>query len=208
MKSYSWCFAILLCGSLQAHADLISPRVGDARHRLRENPNTFDQTDNYCKGKKPQAPCVVAGSAFAGGGEGTCASDINDRGVIELSCVRNDEITIERKLPEGGFVADEDVCGHYGGEMDGQKYNCTPLNPVPADQFCTGRPVGGACTAELTYKGQKEKHAGICRKVTETEEYYHWGHRTMTRDVIRCEPPSIPERTYTPVSWTEKLIPR
>jgi hypothetical protein len=207
MRSFSGLFALLICCSLSAHADVIPPQEYDARQRLRESPDIFDRTDNYCQGKKPRMACVIAGSTFAGGGEGTCVNQVADGGVIDLSCVRNENIEIDRKLPVDGFVADESVCAAYHGEMDGQKYNCTPLNPTPADQFCKGRPVGGACTVVLTYKGKQEKHAGVCRKITQSESYYHWGHRTMTREVIQCEPPAIPERTYTPVDWKQKLIP-
>ena len=207
MRKFSGYCALLLCCSLYAHADVIPPQVEDARQRLRENPDVFDRSDNYCQGKMPKAACVIAGSAFAGGGDGICVNQIGDGGVIDLSCVRAEDVKIDRKLPEGGFVADATVCGEYHGEIDGEKYNCTPLNPTPADQFCKGRPLGGACTVELTYTGKQEKHAGICRKITQSESYYYRGHHTITREVIQCEPPSIPERTYTPVNWKQKLIP-
>ncbi len=202
-----WSCVLLLHVSLRAHADVMPPQMGRAEERLRENPDTYDRVDNYCKGKKPKAVCLIAGSTFAGGGEGTCVNRIRGDGNIDLTCERSEKAWIERKLPEGGFVADHDLCMGRHGKLEGTEYNCTPLDPSPSDQFCTGRRVGGACTVVLTYKGKTEKHAGICRNVTETESFYHWGHREATREVIRCEPPSIPQRTFEPVSWAQKLIP-
>ncbi len=199
--------AVFVCVCHTASADLISPAVQSARDRLSANPNTYDRVDNFCTGKKPGGACLIAGSTFAGGGEGTCRNNINtETSTIDLTCVRNDEVLIDRKLPAGGFVYDPELCRLGEDKESGQKWDCKPMVPTPADQFCKGKGLGSRCMVELTYRGRTEQHSGTCKQVTETEKFYFWGYRTATRQVIRCEPPPVPPRTYTPASWRQKLL--
>lgn len=199
--------ASLACSCIPASADLISPEVQSARDRLRANPNTYDRVDNFCTGKKPGDACSISGSTFAGGGDGSCSNSINKTtSTIDLTCVRNGEVWIDRRLPDGGFVNDPELCKMGEDKESGQKWDCKPMVPTPADQFCKGKSLGGRCTVELTYRGRTEQHNGTCKQVTETEKFYFWGYRTATRQVIRCEPPLVPPRTYTPASWRQKLL--
>ncbi len=198
--------ALLLCSFL-AFADLIPPRVQTARDRLHANPNTYDRVDNFCQGKKPGASCVIPGSPFIGGGEGTCANNINDDlGSIDLSCVTTYGVTIDRDLPAGGWVDDPNLCALGEDKKTGQKFNCKPMIPAPADRFCRGKQIGSSCSVQFTYKGKKEQDNGVCRKVTETEKYYYQGYRLAKREVVRCEPSRVPQHTYTPANWVQKIL--
>lgn len=214
-------FAALLFNCLPVRADLIPPEVGEAQDRLRANPMAYDRVDEFCDGKKPGAGCTITGTTFSGGGEGVCTNFVNRHQApiaIDMSCVRNGEVRIERKLPEGGFVNNSDLCKRSenecrlrkkvpGGPGCPSRWNCKPMVPTPADQFCKGKAIGSSCTVELTYQGNNELHAGICREIVETEGFYYQGHRTATRQVISCEPPPAAARTFTPASWHQKLLP-
>lgn len=201
-------FAALICRCLPAAADVISPEVAAAENRLRDNPKTYDRVDNFCSDKKPGAPCTIWGTVFSGGGAGTCVNAVNPSGsTIDLTCVRNDAVQIDRKLPDGGFVDEPYLCELGEDKETGQKWNCTPTIPTPSDQFCQGKSTGSRCTVELTYQGKKEWQAGICSEAVETQRFYYQGHRTATRQVIRCDPPVVASHTYTPVSWRKKLLP-
>lgn len=199
--------AVLACAGLTASADLISSEVREAHERLRANPDTYDRVDNFCAGKKPGAACSIPGNTFSGGGAGLCSNSINrETSTIDLSCVRNGEVWIDRKLPDGGFVNDPALCQREEGKESDHRWNCQPVSPPPSDQFCTGKKLGSRCIVELVYQNKKEKHEGLCEEITETESFYFEGHRTATRQVIRCEPPLAASRTYTPVNWREKLF--
>lgn len=175
------CF--LFCVSLPASADLISPQVEEAQHRLQANPNTYDRVDNFCKDKKPGASCTMPGTIFAGGGEGICQNYFNrNESTIEMSCIRQSEIRIDRDIPEWGASS-------------------------PTDRFCKGKNAGNPCTVELSYQGRTEHPEGVCKEMTETQRYYRQGYHTNYRSVLSCEPPHEVEHTFTAVSWHEKLLP-
>lgn len=205
-------FWMMVCLATPAIADVLPPAVADAEQRLRANPKAYDRVDEFCAGKKPQAACVIPGSVFAGGGAGTCRNGINrGEGTIDLACVRNDEVAIDRRLPEGGFVSDERLC--RAAEEEARAYNrparrvnCKPIVPTPADRFCKGVAPGAACTVELNYQGRVERHEGVCKQITESEHFYYFGPQTAKREVIRCEPPQATTRTFKPVSWVKKLF--
>jgi hypothetical protein len=211
---------LLAVCSICARADMISPDVERARERLKNNPNVYDRVDDYCKDRKPGAVCSIPGPTFAGGGEGVCRNEYSSSSpTIDLSCVRSGEVQIDRKLPDGGFVHDASLCSRpkdkdcgFGKEIPGgpecpSRWNCKPMKPTPADQFCRSKGVGSACTVELIYLGRSERHEGICTIIVETERFYYQGHREAKRDVIRCEPPPVAPRNYSPVSWQQKLFP-
>jgi hypothetical protein len=175
------CF--LLCFSLHASADLISPGIQEAHERLNANPDDYDSVDNFCKDKKAGTACSMPGTVFAGGGEGVCNNHINrDKSIIEMSCVRKEEVYIERNLPDWGS------------------------STSPVDQFCHEITVGNPCTIELKYKGNTEHLDGICKHITETRTYYRYGNQREYRTVLRCEPPTVVEHIFTPVSWRKKLL--
>ncbi len=197
-----------ICSSLPASADIILPEVAAARERLQATPSTYDRVDNFCIGKKPQASCTIPGSTFSGGGVGTCENTVTQNGsTIDMSCVRNGEVWIDRKLPVGGYISDPYLCKIGEDKESGQKWDCKPIVPTPSDQFCKGKNIGSRCIVVLRYLNKNEQHEGTCKQLTETENFYYQGHRTETRQVIRCEPPQAAMRTYTPVHWQQKLFP-
>lgn len=203
--------AALAAAQAGVFADVLPPQAAEAARRLRENPQSFDRVDNFCQGRKPGAACTIDGSHFAGGGEGRCESAINrSSNTIDLSCQRTANVFIDDGLPDGGFVADSSLCSSpedVQAAARGQRpWNCTPLPATPADRFCRGKPKGAACTVTLSYDGRVEQHPGVCNAVTERQGFYYMGRRTMTREVIRCEPPQAPAaRTWTDATWWQKL---
>lgn len=204
--------AVMLGACLPAGADLIPPEAAPAALRLHKNPKAFDRVDNFCKRKRVGDACSIPGGAFAGGGEGMCRNDLNRTTLtIDLSCVREGQVTIDRKLPAGGFVNDSELCSDAARSAAGDdpsshpEWNCTPTVPTAADQFCTGKAIGSACTVELTYQGRREQHQGVCSQVFETEHFYYQGRRTATRQVIRCDPATVTPRSYAPATWWQKL---
>jgi hypothetical protein len=215
VPNLSRCVAILIfCLPNFALADLIPPQVQAARERLQANPDAFDRFDTFCAGKRRGNACEIPGSTFAGGGKGVCTNAINgERSSIDLSCVRSGAVEIDRKLPKGGFVHDEALCRRQAtavteaDRQDSRQWNCTPLQPTPADRFCEGKTINGACTVELVYQGKVERHDGVCKTVTETESFYFQGRRTARRDVIQCEPDKTVRHEYAPAAWWKKLAP-
>jgi len=208
MRNLRYLLATVLIYSLQpASADLISPEVAAAWKRLNANPDTYDQVDNFCNGKKRGESCSIPGTTFSGGGMGICRNAVNDNGSsINMSCVRNGEVWIDRKLPDGGFVINDPyLCQSDRNRDTARKWNCTPMVPTPSDLFCKGKSIGDRCTVELRYQGNHEQHEGICNQIVETENFYYQGRRTATRQVILCEPPALVQRSYAPASWWQKL---
>lgn len=201
---------LLACCSTLATADVLPPQAASAAERLRSNPRAFDRFDNFCAGKKSGDACVIPGTAFAGGGKGRCENDINRKiYTIDLHCVREGYVDIERQLPEGGFVHDADLCrgaATHDAEEPAPKWNCTPLTPTPTDPFCKGKSVNSACTVELTYKGALQRDEGVCKEIVESERFYYQGHREATRKVIQCMPKEEVTRSFTPASWWQKLL--
>lgn len=199
--------ALLLLAAMPytSWADLIPPQAQAAAQRLRDNPQSFDRTDNYCQDRKPGAACTIAGSRLAGGGEGVCENRVNSSlGSIDLLCRRSNEVSIDRGLPEGGFVADSDLCKPSDTEAwEGKRpWNCRPLKPAPADRFCRDQAVGASCVVSLRYQGQLEQQTGVCKTVTEEEGFYYMGRRVKTREVIRCEAVDAP----APRSWIDATV--
>lgn len=204
----------MLCLPQFARADLISPRIQEARDRLKANPDTFDRFDAFCAGKRRGDACEIPGSTFAGGGKGVCTNAINDeKSTIDLSCIRSGTVEIDRKLPKGGFVNDEALCNRQANakteaeKQESRQWNCTPMQPAPADRFCVGKAINGGCTVELVYQGKVERHEGVCKTVTEIDRFYYQGRRIAIRDVIQCEPDKPVRHEYAPASWWKKLAP-
>lgn len=200
--------ALILLISSFAHADLIPPDIAAAQQRLRDNPKLYDRVDQFCHGKQPQDACQLPGKPFAGGGEGTCVNQVNESNkTIDMTCERNDAVTIDRKLPQGGFVGGRDLCPNGPGPSPNPNWGCKPITPTPADQFCQGKKTGASCTVELEYQGKPQRDQGVCTAITETDSFYYQGHRSTSRQVIRCEPTSAVKREMKPASWWEKVKP-
>jgi hypothetical protein len=204
-------FVATLLFTTTTSADLISPRLADARSRLHANPDTYDQVDQYCSGLKRDAACSLPGNAFEGGGPGVCKTGINHSAVIDMVCEQRASVAIDRQIPDGGFVADERLCEPYraalasGLPLPKQPWNCAPPPKALTDQFCRSAAVGGACTAEVVVDGRKERHPGVCNPVLQTENFYHQGRRQATRSVLMCQPASSVVRQFSPASWLQKL---
>lgn len=192
----------------RAAADVLPPRAAEAAERLLKNPNAFDRTDQFCAGKRRGDACAIPASPLAGGGAGSCRNELNRSSfTIDLSCERSGSYVLDRGLPEGGFVADRSLCGDPAAHVPaGAPYACKPLQPMPADRFCAGKPVGAACSAEISHDGVRETHQGTCRTIEEQRGFYFQGRRVATREVVRCEAEASFERVYTPVGWWEKLF--
>lgn len=211
-KDIQFIFSIIVMASFffseAAFADLIPPHAHDAAKRLYANSKAFDIVDSFCTGKLVGDECAVKGDVFSGGGSGVCNNSLNQKiGKIELTCVRSARVTINRGLPDRGFVHDADLCEEYEkNQSDGRFLNdCTPLMTKPVDRFCTGRDIDSPCTAILSVDGQTESHTGQCKEVVEVKRYYNKGYRVAKRTVIQCEPPSYTEHTYSPASWWQRL---
>ncbi len=202
---FRWlCLWLIFCAGGLAYADLLPPGAEDAIRRFEKNRKAFDRVDQFCTDKAPGDACMVAGSRLAGGGPGTCRSEVNRASfTIDLSCRREGVLVIQRGLPEGGFVAEADLCK---GDDVSRPWNCTPLATVPVDRFCQGKALNQACTVSLDYNGAPEQQEGICRQVTEREGFYHQGRRIATRQVVLCDAPEQPAaRIYRDVPWYQKL---
>lgn len=193
---------------MPAAADVLPPQAAGAVERLLRNPNAFDRTDQFCAGKRRGDACTITASPLAGGGAGVCKNELNRTSfTIDLSCERSGSYVLDRGLPEGGFVGDASLCANPAATVpSGAPYSCKPLQPMPVDRFCAGKPVGSACSAEISRDGVRETHPGVCRTVEEQRGFYFQGRRVATREVVRCEAEGSFERIYTPVGWFEKLF--
>jgi hypothetical protein len=172
---------------------------------------SFGRVDNFCIGKRPMAACVMPGSAFSGGGEGTCRIELDNPREMSpeatLTCVLNARVAIDRKLPYGGYVREAEHCERLQPDACqfapqaklrdcGSEFTCRPFAQTPSDRFCVGKAIAESCTVELSNGGAAEKHSGLCKQVVEEKNYYFRGHRKATREVIRCEPLDAVRRTY------------
>jgi hypothetical protein len=197
------------CFSLPVYADLLPPQAADAITRLQHNPDAFDRVDNFCKGKKKGDACTLPGNLFEGGGEGRCINEINRTTfTLDMSCQRPATVFIQRQIPEEGYVHDAQLCRQQEAAVargEAPRWNCAPHPVKLADQFCRDKSVGDVCRVELRYDGQRHSFDGACQHVTETAGFYYQGRRQKTREVIRCEPLKTVTRTFTPVSWWQKL---
>ena len=201
--------SLLVAGS--ACADLISPRLADARSRLHANPDTYDQVDQYCSGLKRDAACSLPGNAFEGGGPGVCKTDINNNAAIEMVCVQKAQVVLDRQIPDGGYVADDRLCEPYRAALASSAllpklpWNCAPPAKALTDQFCRSAAAGEACTASVSVDGSPERHPGVCTSVLQTENFYHQGRRQATRIVLMCMPASKVAREFSQANWLQKL---
>lgn len=199
---------------LPALADVLPPEGASALMRLRDNPQAFDRTDEYCLDKKVGHACSIPGDTFAGGGAGSCKNAFNRSAMrIDLSCVRDLQVRIDRQLPESDFIlSDATLCEDFAqmkknGVAGPEELSCTPPPTPPVDRFCAGKAVGASCRALLTVDGAQQDFPGICREVEQTRSVYLQGRRKAVRTVILCQPPEpLPPRSYAPVSWWSRLL--
>lgn len=190
-----WLAASLVYLWLPVHAQIPPESRKQAIERLRADPTIYDRVDNFCQGRQRMDSCWMPGSVFAGGGAGTCKRQIqHDHGTgvttIDLMCLRNAKVVIDRDLPTGGFALDPATCAKMHSINA-----CRPLDPMASDRFCRGRQPGEVCTAELTHEGTIEQHQGLCSQLV---EYQGYGLHRAKRDVIICRAKERIRRTYMP----------
>lgn len=195
LKASRWFAAALIFFCIPVHAEIPPEALKQATERMRADPTIYDRVDNFCEGRQIKDSCWMPGSVFAGGGAGTCKRQFQHDHktsvtTIDLVCLRNAKVTIDRKLPAGGFAFDPARCA----QMHAMNA-CKPLDPMASDRFCTGRQAGESCTAELTHESTIEQHDGIC---TQLVEYQGYGVRRAKRDVILCRAKEPVRHTYLP----------
>ncbi|WP_416047100.1 hypothetical protein [Cupriavidus basilensis] len=197
-----------------AHADVTPPHIRDAWARLRDNPKTYDQTDQFCRGKRLDAACELPGNALQGGGTGVCRSSVNDRGEIARSCIRTTRVEIDSDVPSGGFVASPALCKPYIDWVQRNDpsepapvlpFGCKPPAQPLTDRFCKGRAVGDVCAVEMRVDGKPEQYPGTCANKWQSERFYYMGSREALRQVMTCGSPPTFERQFSPASWLDKL---
>lgn len=189
------------------YADVLPPGYREAQARF-EKAGVWDREDQFCAGKKEDDACRIPGNAFEGGGDGSCTRTL-PRGAkhIDLSCELDSEVVIRRDLPEGSYLAEPDTCAHIakGSIRPFKEYVCTPPAMV-ADRFCAGLKEGDDCQAEISVDKASAKFPGKCQKGTEERNYYQYGYRVATRDVLLCRPVApAPGKVFTAVGVLRKL---
>jgi hypothetical protein len=201
---------------IPAPADVIPPHVREARDRLQANPNTYDLADQFCTGKKRGDSCTLSGTPLEGAGSGLCQPEI--AGKIQLTCIRNANVTIDRQIPAGGFVSNDWACQRYlqavsrGQPLPTRPSDCEPPAQPVTDRFCRGVVAGNPCMAEVQIDGRTELNPGVCKEATEYgpepgggSYSGYGGRRGPVRSVLKCEPAKVVEHVYSPASWLDKL---
>lgn len=200
----------LLTISLSVRADVLPPHIAELGIRMREHPNLIDRIERQCADKRPGDACVAPGTPFSGGGSGSCKRTLNQsERTIDLVCQVEQQTFIDRKLPDNevGFVHDADLCSRPDRVPAGLQLQCSPLASIPVDAFCTGKPENSPCTADVHVEGLGvQRYPGTCTRVTQRKGFYFQGRRQMTRDVILCQAPPLPEPQFDTVSWFKKLF--
>lgn len=213
MRHLAVCTLLLAAATGSALADVLPLEAMHAEQRFREHPRAYDRADQWCAGKRLGAACALPGSAFAGGGAGTCERRIAHPGyTIDLVCHRDEEPHVDHALPDGPWQGDAQLCAHpdnseYQQALRNENAICTPPAPV-SDRFCRDKAVGDACTVELTLAGARRQEQGVCGATVATQRYYFQGHREVTRPIVLCTPATpLPAPQYTPVGFWRKLLP-
>lgn len=197
-----------------AHADVTPPHIADAWTRLRNNPKTYDQADQFCRGKRLDDACELPGNPLQGGGAGVCRSSVNARGEIERACVRTTRVEIDNGVPSGGFVASPALCKPYIDWVQRNDpaepapelpFDCKPPAQPLADRFCKGKAAGDACAVEMRVDGKAEQYPGACTSEWQSQRFYYRGSREALRQVMTCASPQAFERQFSPASWLDKL---
>lgn len=196
--------------SAEAVADLVPPGRAKAQERL-EKSSSWERVDQFCSGKTPDAACEIPGNAFEGGGSGRCVRALSDNSV-DLVCRLAGDMKVDRRLPEGRYLADETLCsavasGRLGAQvLDNQKLTCSKP-ALAADRFCDGKKSEDACDAVVILDGAARTYPGICRGETESTGFYYQGRRSASRDVLLCRPAKrAPEAVMMPVGLFDKFL--
>lgn len=168
---------LIICLSNFLYADIIIPKVQDARDRLKSNPDVYDRVDNLCQGKNPKDRCTISGPVISGGGEGTCINALTND-TIDLMCVRTKYVIIDKQIPFG---------------------------EMKSDRFCKGKKIGNPCKIEFVYDDKAQIAEGTCKLEVERKRSYYPG-TYKNRSTVQCQPEPLPQRTYTTVDFINKLM--
>ncbi|MDX9988135.1 hypothetical protein [Thiothrix unzii] len=175
--------ATLALLSCNVSADLVIPEVAEAQKRFQDNPDIFDQTDQYCTDKTLDAVCTLPGTVFEGGGKGQCKRELTDT-KISLQCQRTESVEIDRKIPD--------------------TFSIDPPFPNVTDRFCAKKKAQDTCSVTLSHNGKQETYDGVCEELRDEQGYRF---RPQVRLLLSCQPvKKAPERVYTPVSTVRKLF--
>lgn len=193
--------------TVPVRADILPRGAMEARERFARHKQVFDRTDQYCHGKAIGTACEIPGTAFEGGGKGSCQRDLPDRASeIDLRCALKFPAEIDRQVPDGPFRKDLRRCDG-SPENPGEDEGFTCADPAPvADRFCAGQKENDPCSARFLVAGKEQSESGRCGMRTEEHRYYQYGYRTATRRVLQCLPVHpAPEPVFTRVPLTRKL---
>jgi len=201
---------LLLCGVLlwgsAARADLIPPEEQVLIQRMQET-EAFDEADQFCRGKKPEATCAMPGNAFEGGGEGICSRQMNrSRDTIQLVCVQAEPFEYEAGVTPP--LDNERILCEVGIEelSPAQQANCpTLIAAKPVDRFCAGKAPGDACEVDGMVGEAKASFSSLCALTEETGSLYFRGHRSVSREELRCKAKQAFVRDFSAVNFWDRL---
>ena len=195
---------LLIAIAAPASADLLPMSEHDSQRR-RADANSYDQADQYCKGRKVGDSCLLLGNPFEGGGEGVCTGELGTEGDgMRLHCNLTVSPEIDRQLPASPFTADSIICD----ESLPPEGHCAPP-PYVTDRFCSGQELGEACEVELSLGDKTEQYPGLClyrKQIVLAHRREGW---STERQVLMCMPANTPPaREWHKVSLWRQLWPR
>jgi hypothetical protein len=190
-----------------AMADLIPPEEQALIQRMQET-KAFDEADQFCRGEQPEAPCALPGNAFEGGGAGVCSRQMSrSRDTIQqLVCVQVDSFEYEAGVTPP--LDNERILCEVGIEelTPAQQANCPALiASKPVDRFCAGKAPGDTCDVDGMIGEVKASFASQCALTEETGTLYFRGHRSVSREELRCKAKQSFIREFSPVSFWDRL---
>ncbi len=176
MMCRCWIMPLMLLFASSAMADLLPTYKTLLEERVRRNPDRYDHADAFCRGKNLNDPCVIAGTALEGGGDGKCRRRLDGwRNRFIAECELLSLPQIDRKLPESTYELSTRVCEDFKpkpgeplkDEISGKSLSCETV-PMVSDRFCVDRKPGDACTAQLIVNGNVVENAGVCQLQTDS----------------------------------------
>lgn len=201
--------------TLPALADVLPPMAFETRERARNDPNTYDQADTYCKGKQIGTACTMPGTVFDGGGAGICTQMVSDNyRTIDAVCKPQETFSINRAIPDSLFVIEGYSCTDAAQKspladvLKREQITCTP-QPLVADSFCRDLKEGDACTAQVTTRQGQQQFAGRCQTVEEYKRFYYQGRNAAVRKTLQCNSASPVQHALeksSPPNWLQRLM--
>lgn len=188
------------------YADVLPPEAVELRVRFMKTAE-FDEADQFCQGKSPEAACEMPGDAFEGGGRGSCQRHLYaERQKIALQCDLSTPLDLDR-----GVTPPLDdrwmICILDKENQDPAfKADCAALLAAkPVDRFCSGKSAGADCTVEATSGSGSARFSGTCEQIEETASGYRYGRREVSRTILSCEPAKKVSHEFSPVGFWDRL---